>query len=90
METTIQGMQRFNNSLRKKPLRADDGVLKWGFPKIRVTFLGAPIVRAMVYWDLYWGPPIQGNDQMAFAAYPTHVQARNLRCEANFQDCKVR
>ena len=33
----------------------------WGFPKIRGTFLAVPIVRTIVYWGLYWGPPILGN-----------------------------
>ena len=28
---------------------------KWGFPKIRGTFLGVPIIRTMVFWGLYWG-----------------------------------
>ena len=27
------------------------------FPKIMRTFLGVPIIRIMVYWCLYWGPP---------------------------------
>ena len=35
--------------------------LIWGFPKIRGTFLGVPIVRIIVFWGLYWGPPILGN-----------------------------
>ena len=33
------------------------------FPKIRGTFLGVPIIRIVVYWGLYWGPPILGNYQ---------------------------
>ena len=32
-----------------------------GFPKIRGTFLGVPIIRTIVYWGLYWGPFILGN-----------------------------
>ena len=28
----------------------------WGFPKIRGTLLGVPIIRVIVYWGLYWGP----------------------------------
>ena len=32
----------------------------WGFPKIRGTFLGVPIIRIIVYWGLYWGPLIYG------------------------------
>ena len=37
---------------------------KWGFPKIRGTILGVPIIRTMVFWGLYWGPPILGNYQI--------------------------
>ena len=30
----------------------------WGFPKIRGTILGVPIIRTIVFGGLYWGPPI--------------------------------
>ena len=30
--------------------------LKWGFLKIRGTFLGVPIIRTLVCLGLYWGP----------------------------------
>ena len=30
----------------------------WGFRKIRGTISGVPIARIMVFWGLYWGPPI--------------------------------
>ena len=33
----------------------------WGFPKIRGTILGVPIIRTIVFWSLYWGPPILRN-----------------------------
>ena len=33
----------------------------WGFPKIRGTFLGVPIVRIIIFLDLYWGPLVLGN-----------------------------
>ena len=33
----------------------------WGFPKIRGTFLGVPIISTIVFWGLYWGSPILGN-----------------------------
>ena len=36
---------------------------KGGFPKIRDTILGVPIVRTIVFWGLYWGPLILGNYQ---------------------------
>ena len=29
----------------------------WGFPKIRGTILGVPIIRTIIFWALYWGPP---------------------------------
>ena len=32
----------------------------WGFPKTRGTFFGVPILRILVFWGLYWGPPIWG------------------------------
>ena len=32
-----------------------------GFPKIRGTFLGIPIIRTIVFWGLYWGTLILGN-----------------------------
>ena len=31
-----------------------------GFPKIWGTFFRAPIIRVIIYWDLYWGPLIFG------------------------------
>ena len=33
----------------------------WEFPKIRGTFLGVPIIRAIIFWGLYWGPLVLGN-----------------------------
>ena len=35
------------------------------FPKIKGTFLGAPIIRTIVYLGLYWGPLILGNYHMS-------------------------
>ena len=32
-----------------------------GVSKIRGTFLGAPILRIIIFWGLYWGPLILGN-----------------------------
>ena len=36
----------------------------WEFAKIRGTILGVPIIRVVVCWGLYWGPPILGNYHM--------------------------
>ena len=33
----------------------------WGFPKIRGTILGVPIIRIIVFRGLYWGEPTLGN-----------------------------
>ena len=35
-----------------------------GFLKLGGTILGVPIIRTIVYWGLYWGPPILGNYHM--------------------------
>ena len=32
-----------------------------GFAKLEVPFLGIPVIWTIVYWGLYWGPPILGN-----------------------------
>ena len=32
-----------------------------GFPKIKGTLLGAPVIRVLLAWVLYWGPAILGN-----------------------------
>ena len=32
-----------------------------GFPKIRGTIFGVPMIRTIVYLGLYWGPLILGN-----------------------------
>ena len=37
------------------------GMHIWGFPKIKGTILGIPIIRTIVFRGLYWGPPILGN-----------------------------
>ena len=31
---------------------------KCQFPKIRGTILGVPMSRLIIFWGLYWGPPI--------------------------------
>ena len=33
----------------------------WGFPEIRGTFLGVPIIRIILFWAPYWGCLIWGN-----------------------------
>ena len=31
------------------------------FPKLRVPFLGVPIIRTIVFWGPYWGSIVLGN-----------------------------
>ena len=38
-----------------------DAMNSRGFPKMFNTFLKAPRIRCIVFWGLYWGPPILGN-----------------------------
>ena len=40
-----------------------------GFPKIRGTFLGVPILRIIVFWGLYWGPLILGKYHVESASW---------------------
>ena len=50
-----------NNYVKQKVelVNSKDGkATTWGFPKIRGTILGVPKIRTIVYWGLYWGPPI--------------------------------
>ena len=30
--------------------------MKWGFPKVRGTILGVPIIKLRIFWGPYWGP----------------------------------
>ena len=36
----------------------------WEIPKNRGTFLGVPILRAIVFWGVYWGPLILGEHHL--------------------------
>ena len=41
-------------------------------PNYGVPFLGVIIVRIIVCWGLYWGPPIQGNYQVVGSGLCSH------------------
>ena len=41
---------------RPQALRSRMQYSKWGFPKIRGTILGVPIIRTIVFGGLYWVP----------------------------------
>ena len=40
-----------------------------GFPKIRDDSLGVPIIQTIIFWGLYWGPPILGNSHLGFRVF---------------------
>ena len=42
----------------KAPGLAFSGELIWRFPQLGCNFLGVPIIMAIVFWGLYWGPSI--------------------------------
>ena len=42
-------------------------ITHWGFPKMRGTSFGVPILRTMVFWGLSWGLPILGNYHSSYA-----------------------
>ena len=46
---------------------------KWGFPKIRGTFLRIPIIRTTVYWGLYLGTLVSGNHQI-YRNFPGEIR----------------
>ena len=46
-----------------------------GFPKIRGTLLGVPIVRIIVHWGLYWGPLILENYHISMEKYTGQFKA---------------
>ena len=44
-----------------------------GFSKLGLPFWGVPIIRTLVYWGLYWGPPIFGKPACSEAVLETVV-----------------
>ena len=40
----------------------------WGLPKIRGTLLGFLVIRMIISWGLYSGPPILGNYHMTLGS----------------------
>ena len=42
-------------ALSEAPCGLKEWSRMWGFPKIRGTILGVPIIRTIVFWALYWG-----------------------------------
>ena len=50
--------------------------------RIRGTFfLGGPIIRIIIYWGLYWGPPIMGNYHVDNTHISCKVFERTVVCK---------
>ena len=39
-----------------------------GVSQIRATILGVPKIRIIVFWGLYWGPPLLGNYHIPYSS----------------------
>ena len=48
----------------------------WGFPKVRGTLLGVPIIRIIVFCSLYQGPFILGNNHVCYPHDGPHTFAK--------------
>ena len=57
--STVAGSARPPESTNQGPHLSPNGSFPaWGFPKIRGTILGVPIIRTVVFGGLYWEFPI--------------------------------
>ena len=63
-------------------------VYMWGFPKIRVLFLGVPIARIILFGSLYWGPPILGNYHVVFDGANCRRTWRRSKAGVHFSHSK--
>ena len=52
----------------------------WGSPKSRGTFLGVPMIRIVIFWALFCGPPVLGNYHMGLfgLTHPRHQTFTSL------------
>ena len=53
-----------NTSTMRFLNQAQVGGKKMGVSQNEGYYLGVPIIRSVVFWGLYWGPPILGNYQI--------------------------
>ena len=68
-----------------------DLLLIWGFPEIRGTTLGVPIMRTIVFLGLYWGPLNLGNYHINQLASPFDliIKAQGLRSIGSCRLCRI-
>ena len=52
-----------NDSRVLDPAPSAPAAKKGGIPKIKGTILEVPIIRTIIFWGLFWGPPILGKYQ---------------------------
>ena len=74
-ECMVWGLFQWDLAAKKRMLRVLLRLLptKWGFPKIRGTLLGVPMIRIIVFWGLYLGAPILGNYQISEATNTVNI-----------------
>ena len=79
-------METFYKVRKKSARRGSLNILTscWGFPKIRGTSLGVPIIMTIISWCLYWGPPILGNYLLGRATFTFAAALASLRVQARF------
>ena len=58
-----------------------------GFPKIRGTILGVPIIRTIIFWGLYWGSLIEGNYHLALQRRVIHWCVHGSRHKDRDKEC---
>ena len=56
-------------SLKTEDKRIVSDCPTWGFPKIRGTLLGVPVIRIIIFGGLYWGPLILGNYHIVLCSH---------------------
>ena len=61
----LSEVQTIANSSAKLSCMVKNG----GFPKLRGTVLGVPVLRTVVFWGLYWGSSVLGNYRMCSAGH---------------------
>ena len=44
------------------------------------TFLGVPIIRTIIFWGLYWGPPVLGNYHIIIPETYNHDKVATSVC----------
>ena len=52
--------------------------------------MGVPIIRIVVFWGLYWGPPILGNDQIVSGCLELYKLFEGFKVSVRLQSLVLR